>query len=250
MFFVPSWSSNAFIFYRIQALCLSVSNFRTSRTMNISLRLCSSEQTNGSTSTKNKTVVYSLIVRLSVHVNLLFLLFRNPLLLQRYNSKHWVTKIRSLWRYAESTKFINTGTFTHTCSWPRKISISVKNKLSQSTSTEVITFNSSVLSLCYRGWPLHAWLFPRIDRPIRTLHWFTFIAQSNDSKEYYQRDLGSERLRDCTVLDLSRNIWNFMTAISWLCWTQSSGWVRAFDSLVYGNWRMIVCDRVIWQTTP
>ena len=139
MFFVPSWSSNAFIFYRIQALCLSVSNYRTSRTMNISLRLCSSEQTNGSTSTKNKTVVYSLIVRLSVHVNLLFLLFRNPLLLQRYNSKHWVTKIRSLWRYAESTKFINTGTFTHRCSWPRKISISVKNKLSHSTSTEVIT---------------------------------------------------------------------------------------------------------------
>ena len=152
MFFVPSWSSNAFIFYRIQALCLSVSNYRTSRTMNISLRLCSSEQTNGSTSTKNKTVVYSLIVRLSVHVNLLFLLFRNPLLLQRYNSKHWVTKIRSFWRYAESTKFINTGTFTHTCSWP----------LNKHWS---YYFNSSVLSLCYRGWPLHAWLFQESTDP-------------------------------------------------------------------------------------
>ena len=28
---------------------------------------------------------------------------------------------------------------------------------------------------------MHAWLFPRIDRPIRTLHWFTFIAQNNET---------------------------------------------------------------------
>ena len=40
--------------------------------MNISLRLCSREQTNGSTSTDNKMAVHSLIMRFSVHVNLLF----------------------------------------------------------------------------------------------------------------------------------------------------------------------------------
>ena len=39
--------------------------------MNISLRLCSREQTNGSTSTDNKMAVHSLIMRFSVHVNLL-----------------------------------------------------------------------------------------------------------------------------------------------------------------------------------
>ena len=50
-----------------------ISKCRTSRTMNISpLRLCSREQTNGSTSTKNKMAVHSLIIGFSVHINLLF----------------------------------------------------------------------------------------------------------------------------------------------------------------------------------
>ena len=45
------------------------------------------------------------------------------------------------------------------------------------------------------GWPMHAWLFPRIDRPTRTLHWFTLIAQNNGivrniTKEILVKDLG------------------------------------------------------------
>ena len=47
------------------------SKYGTSRTTNISLRLSSREQTNGSTSTNNKMAVDSLIMRFSVHVNLL-----------------------------------------------------------------------------------------------------------------------------------------------------------------------------------
>ena len=39
--------------------------------MDTSLRLSSSEQTNGSTSSNNKMAVDSLIMRFSVHVNLL-----------------------------------------------------------------------------------------------------------------------------------------------------------------------------------
>ena len=72
------------------------SKYGTSRTRDISLRLSSSEQTNGSTSSNNKMAVDSLIMRFSVHVNLLFFLFRNPFLLRKYNSKHWVTKKRSI----------------------------------------------------------------------------------------------------------------------------------------------------------
>ena len=40
--------------------------------MNISVRLCSREQTNGSTSTDNKMAVHSLIMRFYVYVNLLY----------------------------------------------------------------------------------------------------------------------------------------------------------------------------------
>ena len=32
------------------------------------------------------------------------------------------------------------------------------------------------------GWSMHAWPFPRIDRPIRTLHWFTFIAYNRQQR--------------------------------------------------------------------
>ena len=72
------------------------SKYGTSRRRDISLRLSSSEQTNGSTSSNNKMAVDSLIMRFSVHINLLFFLFRNPFLLRKYNSKHWVTKKRSI----------------------------------------------------------------------------------------------------------------------------------------------------------
>ena len=47
------------------------SKYGTSRTRDTSLRLSSSEQTNGSTSSNNKMAVDSLIMRFSVHVNLL-----------------------------------------------------------------------------------------------------------------------------------------------------------------------------------
>ena len=47
------------------------SKYGTGRTTNISLKLSSREQTNGSTSTNNKMAVDSLILRFSVHVNLL-----------------------------------------------------------------------------------------------------------------------------------------------------------------------------------
>ena len=58
------------------------------RATNTSLRLGSSEQTNGSALTNNKMAVDNLIMRFSVHVNLLFVLFRNSFLLRKYNSKH------------------------------------------------------------------------------------------------------------------------------------------------------------------
>ena len=47
------------------------SKYGTSRATNISLRSSSSEQTNGSALTNNKIAVDSLIMRFSVHVNLL-----------------------------------------------------------------------------------------------------------------------------------------------------------------------------------
>ena len=47
------------------------SKYGTGRTTNISLKLSSREHTNGSTSTNNKIAVDSLIMRFSVHVNLL-----------------------------------------------------------------------------------------------------------------------------------------------------------------------------------
>ena len=58
------------------------SKYGTSRTRDISLRESSSEQTSGSTSSNNKMAVDSLIMRFSVHVNLLFFLFRNPFLFE------------------------------------------------------------------------------------------------------------------------------------------------------------------------
>ena len=72
MYFVPF-----FFFKRVHILQNSSnalkynSKYRTSRTKIISLKLNSREHTNDSTSTNNKMVVDSLIIRFSVHINLL-----------------------------------------------------------------------------------------------------------------------------------------------------------------------------------
>ena len=67
MYFVPFFSSNEYISYRIQAMHSSI----IQNIERVELKLNSREHTNDSTSTNNKMVVDSLIIRFSVHINLL-----------------------------------------------------------------------------------------------------------------------------------------------------------------------------------
>ena len=50
---------------------------------------------------------------------------------------------------------------------------------------------------------MHAWLFPRIDKHV--LYIDSHLSLKTDNNEYYQWDIGSERPRDCGILELCRN---------------------------------------------
>ena len=79
-----------------------------------------------------------------------------------------------------------------------KLVYHIKDKIESLTKNWSCYFQFFRSISLFWAWPMHAWLSPGIDRAVRTLHWFTFIAY--DSKEYYQWDLGRDlRPRDCSV---------------------------------------------------
>ena len=154
-----------------------ISKCRTSRTMNISpLRLCSREQTNGIVVFWNFVVIFAF-----------------------YNS-YFIVVLDSTIRMSACFWLFGIQWLTYDCLW----SLIYYIKFFLRVLSYYIKFFRFIS--VFLGWSRHVWLFPRVDRPIRTLHWFTFIIQNNDTKEYHQRDHHSERLRDCSVLELCRNI--------------------------------------------
>ena len=77
--------------------------------------------------------------------------------------------------------------------------------MSHSPRTEVVTFNSSVLSPCFGRDQCTPAFLRELTEPY-VLYIDSHLSLTTDSREYYQWDLGRERPRDCSVLELCRNI--------------------------------------------
>ena len=93
---------------------------------------------------------------------------------------------------------------------------------------------------------MNAWLFPRIDRPIRTLH---YSHLSLKTKTNIVNEILAVKGPGIAVF------WNFVITFAFynshfIVLLDSAIRMSAFDSLVYDDWRMIIRDGVIWQTTP
>ena len=55
---------------------------------------------------------------------------------------------------------------------------------------------------------MHAWLSPRIDRPICSLHWFSFIAQNNETVRNITKEISAVKDQGIAVF------WNFVVTFA------------------------------------